>query len=426
LTICIFVKNKNQIKIFTMKKVFFKGAILASIFGVILSCSDDDSSSTPTPTPTIVTAADVVENYANLVAENYLETYNKGLILQTKINDFVATPTDATLLDAKNAWLAARVPYGQTEVYRETNSPVDVEFSTENPWGLGTEGQMNAWPCDEGYIDYITASSSAYAGSLDGGIIAGSDQINTTLLVNANEAGSDKNISTGWHAIEFLLWGQDESAPINDTAGQRPVTDYTTEANASRRKEYLTVVTNLLILDLLDLKNTWAVGGEYRTLFDALDVNVALSQLVFGAKFIAGEELSTERMVAPVDSIEGINNSGQEMEHSCFSDNTHNDIYDNTVGVLNVVYGRYGSLNGASFYDLVLQQSPTRAAALDAAANVVETKILAIKNNSKPFDLLIVEENTTSPGPVMDGVQALYDLANEISASADAIGLELD
>jgi putative iron-regulated protein len=177
---------------------------------------------------------------------------------------------------------------------------------------------------------------------------------------------------------------------------------------------------------LLDLKNTWAVGGEYRTLFDALDVNIALSQLVFGAKFIAGEELSTERMVAPVYSIEGINNSGQEMEHSCFSDNTHNDIYDNTVGVLNVVYGRYGSLNGASFYDLVLQQSPTRAAALDAAANVVETKILAIKNNSKPFDLLIVKENSTNPGPVMDGVQALYDLANEISASADAIGLELD
>jgi putative iron-regulated protein len=415
-----------------MKKVILKGALLASIFGVILSCSDDDSNTTPAPTPAPVvqtTVEEVVANYAVTVSANYTDTYDKAVILQTKINAFVASPSATGLSEAKQAWLDARVPYGQTEVYRETNSPVDVDPDV-SPWGLGTEGQMNAWPCDEGYIDYIIPTSSAYAGQTDGGYIAGSAEISADLLSEANEAGSDKNISTGWHAIEFLLWGQDETLPNEDLAGQRPLTDYTTDSNATRRKQYLTVVTDLLLVDLLNLKNTWAEGGAYRTVFEALDTNTALKQLITGANFIAGEELSTERMVAPAESIEGIDGSGQEMEHSCFSDNTHNDIYDNTQGVFNVIYGRYGNLTGPSFYDLVLQENPTQAASLMAAATDAETKILAIKNNTKPFDLLIVEENPTDDAslqkPVMEGVRALYILANEISASAEAIGISLD
>ena len=157
--------------------------------------------------------------------------------------------------------------------------------------------------------------------------------IEADLLIGKNEFGGDKNISTGWHAIEFLLWGQDETSPSENLAGQRSYTDYSTAANFERRGIYLTTVTDLVVADLLALKNTWSEGGAYRTVFNSLDTNTALTQLINGAKFIAGEELSTERMLAPVNSTEGYEATGQEMEHSCFSDNTHVDVYENTQGV---------------------------------------------------------------------------------------------
>ena len=48
---------------------------------------------------------------------------------------------------ARNAWLAARVPYQQTEAFRFGNRVVDE-------W----EGRVNSWPLDEGLIDYTAAS----------------------------------------------------------------------------------------------------------------------------------------------------------------------------------------------------------------------------------------------------------------------------
>ena len=57
-------------------------------------------------------------------------------------------------------------------------------------------------------------------------------EITAEALTAANEEGGETNISTGWHAIEFLLWGQDLSAT---GPGARPATDYTTAPNAERR-----------------------------------------------------------------------------------------------------------------------------------------------------------------------------------------------
>ncbi|NQY30296.1 MAG: hypothetical protein HRT69_12590, partial [Flavobacteriaceae bacterium] len=318
-----------------MKQTILKGALLASIFGVIFSCSDDGSTAVVSVT---VTKEAVITNYAKMVAQNYTDNYNKAVILQTKVNEFIATPTAAGLTAAKQAWLDAREPYGQSEVIRETNSPIDVAQSASNPWGIENEGQLNAWPCDEGYIDYVLTGTEAYAGNHSGGIIAGTDAITQALITGANTDGNsigspEKNISTGWHAIEFLLWGQDNTIPSANIPGQRPLTDYTTDANTARRKTYLQTATDLLVADLLALKNTWVVGGAYRVVFEALNEDIAIKQFVHGAFFMAGDELSSERMIAPVNSTGGINGLGQEDEHSCFSDNTHRDVYANARGV---------------------------------------------------------------------------------------------
>ncbi len=379
------------------------------------SCnSDDDSSSTST-----VTQKAVIENYANIVYQSYKDSYDKAVIMQTAINTFVDTPTEANFTAAKQAWLEAREPYGQTEAYRESNGPIDT------PNG-GIEGQLNAWPLDENYIDYVRDGMGGE--TTDGIINDTSITINEATLIGANEGtggngNPEKNISTGYHAIEFLLWGQDFQYPSNGLAGQRPYTDFVvgpngTHANQDRRGDFLKVVTTILVKDLKSLVDTWTVGGAYRTTFLALPENTALQNMINGIFFISGEELSTERMSVAVEQ-------DQEDEHSCFSDNTHRDIFANAQGVNNVIFGKYGSIQGPSFYDLVKQTNAEQAEKLKNAAESAMQKVNVIANHNDKFDILIGRETLSSPGIILDAVNQLKTQANEISASANLFNIQL-
>lgn len=406
-----------------MKKLNYL-LLLLSVFVLTYACSDDDTGGEKTLE---ITQTEVIANHADIVYTSYLDSYNSAVTMQTAISDFLETPNADGFTAAKDAWLAAREIYGLTEVYRETNSPVDVEESTTAPWGIANEGQMNAWPIDESYIDYVSTGTEAYAGSYTSIISDITITIDEATLAALNEDDSDKSISTGWHAIEFLLWGQDNTSPADNQPGQREFTDYTTADDFERRGDYLTAVTSLLISDLNNLVTTWAEGGTYRTAFESLDEEVALQQLINGAFFIAGDELSAERMIAPVDSTDGVDGSGQEDEHSCFSDNTHRDVFANAQGVYNVVFGSYETISGASFYDLVSQVDEEQAAKLKEASDEAMAAVNVIANNAQPFDYLITQESSTDAdfGPVMLAVVALQAWGDEISASASIIDINL-
>ncbi|CAM1366705.1 conserved hypothetical protein [Tenacibaculum litopenaei] len=404
-------------------KRFFQIAAIIAVTVIAKSCSSEE---TPVDDKK-VTAKEVIINYAKIVHQNYLDSYNSAVTMQNAITAFTTTPTQENLDKAKKAWLTAREFYGQTEAYRESDGPIDT---SSNAWSINNEGQMNAWPLDEGYIDYVTASSDSYSGytAYKGGIIAGTETINEALLVGKNEKENDESISTGWHAIEFLLWGQDETNPKEVKPGQRPLSDYTTDAKKERRKTYLNVVTSILVKDLKKLADTWAQGGQYYTVFMALPENEALKNIVKGPFFLANEELSEERMSKPADSDKGIDNCGQEDEHSCFSDNTHRDVVTNAQGIINVIFGKYGNISGPSFYDLVKQKDETSAATLKAKADEMMTAINKIDQSAKnnvPFDLLLLRESITSPGIVIQGAQSLKTLGNHISASATVINISV-
>jgi putative iron-regulated protein len=393
----------------------------------LFSCdSDDDNRTKPTP-PDVVTIAKeaVITNYADIVYQSYNDSYNSAINLKNVLNDFVLNPSAEGFEASKTAWLAAREIYGQTEAYRGANGPIDTP---DQPWSIDNEGQMNAWPMEEALVDYVIEGSEG-SGEYGFDIISDTSlPINEETIINFNAFESNEaSVTTGWHAIEFLLWGQDYTLPSENLAGQREFTDYTTADNADRRGDYLNVAANLLTKDLLDLVNTWNVGGTYRTVFDNLDEDTAISQFIFGAFFIAGDELSGERMYVAVDSDGGIGGLGQEDEHSCFSDNTNRDVFANAKGVYNVIFGEYGSINGDSFYDLVVEADAVQAQKLLDAGNEAIEKATVVGNNSQPFDLLITQESVENGqiGPVIEAARALEDWANEISASASAIGIDL-
>jgi len=361
----------------------------------------------PTDTPEMARLkAGVVAHYADMVYAGYQDTYDAALVLQAALAAFVAAPNETTHQAAKAAWLAAREPYGQTEAFRFYGGPIDDAD--------GPEGLINAWPLDEAYIDYV-------AGAPEAGIInnvAGYPQIGPELLESLNESGAEENISVGYHAIEFLLWGQDWSA---DSAGQRPYTDYTTAPNADRRGQYLLAAGELLVGHLGELVAAWSPSGDnYRAVFLAQAPDVALRQILTGIGVLSKSELAGERLFVAYD------NQNQEDEHSCFSDNTHRDLIANAQGIDNVLSGRYTRpdgtvMSGPALLDLLAAQDPELAARLRALA---DTALAGVRQLHVPFDQAIVAGEYRPA--VLAAVNALQDQGDALAQAAGVLGLQIN
>ncbi len=354
------------------------------------------------------TAEQVIEAYADLLAENYGDATDLAAALAVAIDDFLAAPSDVRLAAAKQAWLDARPTYLQTEAARFYGGPIDNEED-------GPEGFINAWPLDEAYIDYVDGDSNA-------GIIndpEGFPQITAEGLAGANELGGETNIATGWHAIEFLLWGQDFSA---DGPGSRPFTDFIdggTAENQDRRRDYLRVVAHLLVEHLGQVREEWVAGdpGNFRAAFLALDSDEALRMILTGMGTLSGGELTGERMAVPFETKD------PEDEHSCFSDNTHIDHQNDARGIQNMFRGRYGSVGGPGVRDLLAVTDADLADQLDAQ---IQTAINAILSIPVPFDQAIQGSDST-PGRIaiaiaIDELNAQTDL---IAAAAEALGISI-
>ena len=392
---------------------------------------------------TFVTRDDVLKTNANIAYAAYADSLISAKALETAIAEFVANPTIDNMTDAKEAWLAAREPYGQTEVYRFREGPIEAR-----------EGNINAWPLGEAVIDYVATEVDGEANSGDAAnISAGNIIANTadypTITSDSIDAvfeleGDESFVTTGYHAIEFLLWGQDLNSDLagsgmrDNSAGQRPVTDYSNTPGActsgedvvadnicERRGDYLKAVAALLIDDLADVVAAWeptTAGNHYQTFIAGGDASLAT--ILEGMGRLSFGELAGERI-----NIALVNNS-QEDEHSCFSDNTHRDIFLNAKGVQNTFNAQYTRIDGeviegASIYDLLVvagehELANNLRAALEAtmsAAAVVDTKA----KTGTPFDLLIQEGfNQVHVVAVIEALTAQTDV---IEQAIDALGV---
>lgn len=385
------------------------------------------------------TKASVVEHYADLAHANFDDALVTAKALNEATDQLIANPTEANLRAAKEAWLAARVPYQQTEVFRFGNTVVD-------DW----EGQLNAWPLDEGLIDYVKADDYQYELGNAGATanIIASNRINvggatldvTTLtpelLADLNEVGgSEANVATGYHAVEFLLWGQDLNG-FEQGAGERPLTDYAkgsdcTNGNCDRRGQYLDAVTDLLVSDLQWMVAQWAPGSSdnYRARLTGADANEGVQKMLFGMGSLSLGELAGERMKVALEA------NSYEDEHDCFSDNTHNSHYYNGQGIQNVYTGNYhrvdGSLvSGPSLSDLVKQTNPELDARLNTQLDA-SMKALALmqaraesSHNPMAFDTLIAPGNREGSKVVNGAIMALVEQTGSIEQAARQLGID--
>jgi putative iron-regulated protein len=386
-------------------------AALVAGAALVAACSSDDGGDAAATTTTAPATDGLAEGdalaaattYADLVHAAYSDVTAAAESLQAAVDDFVADPTDATLAAAQQAWLDARVRYGPTEAFRFYDGPIDDPED-------GPEGQINAWPLDEAYIDYVDGDASA-------GIIndtAGVPEITTEVLVAANEEGGEANISTGWHAIEFLLWGQDLNA---DGAGTRPVTDYTTSPTAERRATYLTLLADLLVSDLGGVRDQWdPEDGAYRETFLA-DPDQAVAHIFRSMGALSQGELAGERIAVAYDTKD------QEDEHSCFSDTTTTDIAGNAIGVRMIYTADYPGIDGASLSAVVAAVEPDLDEALRAQLDDNVAKAEALE---APFDQLILGEDD-APGRValLELINGLQDQGDRVAELAGTLGYSI-
>ena len=348
----------------------------------------------------------VVENYAAGAHAFYARSLASARALDTTIDSFLAAPAQHRLDAAKHAWLRARDDYGVTEIYRFYDGPIDNE---EN----GPEGLINAWPLDEANIDYVEGNPEAGIVNKPGDF----PTIDADLLLSLNEEGGEENISTGWHAIEFLLWGQDLNA---DGPGYRPVEDYTVNPNAERRGAYLGVASDVLVAHLQDMVDAWAPGGNnYRAQFVSKDSDEAITDIITGIGEMSRGELAGERMTVAYEE------RSQEDEHSCFSDNTTADIVANALGVQRVYLGEYGDITGPGIYDLITAEDEALAETL---ANEINRSVTLARSISAPFDRHLAEgiaDSDHGRRAVLEAIVALENQTDTIVRAAEEVGITI-
>ncbi|QUY42874.1 imelysin family protein [Acaryochloris marina] len=327
-----------------------------------------------------------VENYAEVVYRNYQDAHTQAAMMKVAITAFLNNPNETSHKAAQDAWVQARKSYLQTEAFRFYEGPID--FVDAKTGEEGPEGRINAWPMNEAFIDYVKEKP-------DSGLINNPKfEISIASILESDQVTDEADVSTGWHAIEFLLWGQDFN---NEGPGQRNFEDFIpNQNNNDRRRQYLTLVTQQLVSDLTFLEAEWKPNAEnYRAKFLQGDPKATVGKIFTALATLSAFEMASERMTVALDS------GNQEDEHSCFSDTTHQDFVFNAKGISNVYFGDYAGYQGKGFDELLAQMNPDLNQKITAALTTTQESASQI---DQPFDQVLASAQGSPPRAEVEAV----------------------
>jgi putative iron-regulated protein len=411
--------------------------IRKTISGAALALFAASAAFIVTPAQAATTSAAVLKHYAELAHAKYEDSLTTAQALDKAIDALIAKPSDETLKAARAAWIAARVPYQQTEVYRFGNPMVD-------DW----EGKVNAWPLDEGLIDYVDTSygkesdeNALYTANIIAnpkikvnGKTLDATKISAKTLRSLHEAGEiEANVATGYHAIEFLLWGQDLHG-TGPGAGERSNTDYDktncTNGNCDRRAQYLKAASALLVSDLKDMVTAWAPKGKATKNAEA-NGKKGLTAILTGMGSLSYGELAGERMKL------GLLLHDPEEEHDCFSDNTYASHLNDAIGIRSAYTGEYTRVDGTrmtgpSLSELVAAKDAGLDTEMKTKLDATLTAMNAMADRAQKveaYDQMIGDGNAEGNAVVQKAIDGLIDQSKTVErviASLDLGSVKLE
>lgn len=338
------------------------------------------------------------DGYIALARDSYVSAAASAKTMRAAIQAFLDTPTHATLTAARAAWVKARPSYLMTEAFRFYDGPIEA-----------VEGRINAWPMNEAFVDYVQGQPKA-------GIVNDPSKPITLATINKlDQAKDEADVTTGWHAVEFLLWGQDFS---KTGPGDRPFTDFMPgKGNNDRRRTYLKLVTDQLVSDLDGVAAAWdpAAKGSYAAKLEGMNQREVLGRALNGMAILAGHEFMSERLSVALDS------GDQEDEHSCFSDTTNQDFVYDLKGIKAVWTGQGPSRSYAGLSGLVAKRDPKLRTEIDALFANTEARIAAL---GTPWDQVLASPpGSPARKEAEAAVKALGALADGLRRAGLALGV---
>jgi putative iron-regulated protein len=355
-------------------------------------------------TDPIYDGASIASAHVDDVALAYQQAARAARILRQAIGSLLESPTEARLAAARRAWLEARRPYLATEALRFYDGPIDGPGGAQRP--AGPESRLNAWPLNEAVIDYVEGEPRA--GLVQDTRVA----LDAATILARDQVSDEADVTTGWHAVEFLLWGQDRDS---DGPGARPASDYVAgEQVRDRRRTYLALLAEQLVIDIEWLATQWQRDREhsYAREFLALEPHEAIGRMLTGAALLAGHELASERLAVALDS------GSQEDEQSCFSDSTWQDFVWGLAGIKRVYYGRDAKASLASTLHAL---DPRLARDIDLRFAEAERRVAALHD---PFDQILRSDAASRERAAAEAaVTALQRLAAGLRDGGRALGV---
>ncbi|MCB0640078.1 MAG: hypothetical protein KDC44_00490 [Phaeodactylibacter sp.] len=319
---------------------FLKNAMLLLVLAAFASSCGDDEQVGPT-----FDYSSVLTDVTNkVIVQTYVDLADNAQALVTAVTELQNNTTSDNLTAARNAWIATRLPWEQSEGF--LFGPVDTK---------GIDPALDSWPVNQVDLENVLAGGDAltagYVSSLEG-----------TLK--------------GFHTIEFLLW---------DTDGEKTVADFT-----AREFEYLIATTQVLADDAATLANAWESTGENfaANLIEAgeagsiyISQKAALEELANGILGIA-DEVGNGKINDPLEQED------LSLEESQFSDNSKTDFTNNIRSIQHVYMG----ISGDGLSVIVADEDPNLDAEIQSA---IQTAIDAIQAIPGTFTEAIPADSPT-------------------------------
>lgn len=352
-------------------------------------------------------ASAVRKAYRDLAEQSYSDAIDAVDRLAQAIEHLLDKPSQKALDTARARWRDAHLTYLRTEPLRFYDGPIDGPADGARP--AGPEGRMNAWPLNEAVIDYVKGQPKS-------GLVQADPKVplDRDLILKSDQVSDEADVTTGFHAIEFLLWGQDQSA---GGPGARPWADYVVGGNGGtndRRRAYVRELLKLLREDLVQVRSQWQPGtpGSYAAAFARLDDYEAVGRMLHGMTALVGLELTSERLSVALDS------GTQEDETNCFSDTTHLTYAAGLAGIRRFYSGTRSAPGVAT---LVRQLDPAANAAVLSALDEADA---AAKALPAPFDQVVSSPaGSTGRAKAEALVAAFTELTGRLKAAGRALGV---
>lgn len=360
-----------------------------------------------------VTAGAVIETYADIGQASYKDALGTAELLRVAIEDLLNNPTEEMLDVAREAWQMARSPYEQSQLFVHAN-PLISQWT----------GRVNAWPVDVDYLDKVSSTPDSQSSA---GMTA------TRISELHFAGGNQESVASGYHAIEYLLWGSDTSGAeekgVEEGAGQRAATDYDlencTNEDCALRGEYLYASVNLLIDDLNEMAGHWSVTGEIRRALMA-DPDLGIAMMIKGMGSLSYGELAGARLLNSVQS----NDPHSELDQ--FSNNSHVAYLLNARGMVSVYFGEYFSserelTTGASLADLLEQTDPDLDEEFRVALGLSLARMrlmIEYARDEEAFDLMIGEGNEEGSSRIFAVIDALVAQTEILERMSEALNVK--